>query len=67
MEEKKFNHLILTDKTKERAHRIRTLKPISRGTGLKILEIQNKESSELENIMYTEVVNKEYLERKSMK
>ena len=36
-------------------------------TGVRRLEIQNYESSEPENITYTEVVKKKYLERESMK
>ena len=44
MDKNKLTHFILTDKTKERAQRIRTLKPRSRGTGVRRLEIKNKES-----------------------
>ena len=42
MDEKKLNQLILTVKTKERSRILRTLKPIGRGTGLRILDIQNE-------------------------
>ena len=60
MEETKLNHLISTDKYKGRARRLSTLKTRIRGTGVRILEIQNKESSESENIAYTEVVKKDF-------
>ena len=67
LEETKINHLISTEKNKERARRLITLKPRISGTGVGRFEIQNEESSESENITYTEVVKKEYLERESMK